>query len=100
MNANHLIYNLDYFSHVMPLLLYGDNYVPYCYYNHIMTKENQMSFYENVMITQDFVFTFTRDCQNGILFKNQEIIQSYQTIFNRYLKETQPLTKLIQYTDY
>ena len=57
-------------------------------------------FYPNVMITTRYVFTYTNDHSQGILYKLQQIVNAYKEKFDAYLKEAECFMTRDSWTNY
>ncbi|MCD7893665.1 MAG: helix-turn-helix transcriptional regulator [Erysipelotrichaceae bacterium] len=92
-------YNLDYLISIFPILSSNLQYHPY-YFRTYIPYASEYSFFSNVVITSDYVFTFTNDYQDAIIYNNQNMINIYRNMFQKYLKKSQLLINKMDYIDY
>lgn len=84
---NNEFYNLKCLNNLLPVILRNKNYHPYYYYSNVSIMNEHDVFYPNVMITAHYVFTYTNDHSQGILYKLPQIVNAYKEKFDAYLKE-------------
>lgn len=84
---NHEFYNLQCLNNLLPVILRNKNYHPYYYYSNVSIMNEHDVFYPNVMITTRYVFTYTNDHSQGILYKTPQIVNAFKEKFDAYIKE-------------
>lgn len=75
---NNEFYNLKCLNNLLPVILRNKNYHPYSYYSNVSIMNEHDIFYPNVMITTHYVFTYTNDHSQGILYKLPQIVNAYK----------------------
>ena len=84
---NNEFYNLKCLNNLLSVILRNKNYHPYYYYSNVSIMNEHDVFYPNVMITTRFVFTYTNDHSQGILYKVPQIVNAFKEKFDAYIKE-------------
>ncbi|WP_298092297.1 helix-turn-helix transcriptional regulator [uncultured Catenibacterium sp.] len=97
---NNEFYNLKCLNNLLPVILRNKNYHPYYYYSNVSIMNEHDVFYPNVMITTRYVFTYTNDHNQGILYKLPQIVNAYKEKFDAYLKETECFMTRDSWTNY
>ncbi|MCD7808381.1 MAG: helix-turn-helix transcriptional regulator, partial [Erysipelotrichaceae bacterium] len=91
-------YNLDYLISIFPVLSSNLLYHPYYYRAYPYT--NDYSLFSNMVITSDYVLTFTNDYQDALIYTNKNTMDAYTKIFQKYLKKSQLLINTMDYMEY
>ena len=97
---NNEFYNLKCLTNLLPVILRNKNYHPYYYYSNVAIMNEHDVFYPNVMITTRYVFTYTNDHSQGILYKVPQIVNAYKEKFDAYLKEEECFMTRDSWTNY
>ena len=97
---NNEFYNLKCLNNLLPVILRNKNYHPYYYYSNVSIMNEHDVFYPNVMITTRYVFTYTNDHNQGILYKLPQIVNAYKEKFDAYLKEAECFMTRNSWTNY
>lgn len=97
---NNEFYNLKCLNNLLPVILRNKNYHPYYYYSNVSIMNEHDVFYPNVMITTRYLFTYTNDHSQGILYKLQQIVNAYKEKFDAYLKEAECFMTRDSWTNY
>lgn len=97
---NNEFYNLKCLNNLLPVILRNKNYHPYYYYSNVSIMNEHDVFYPNVMITTRYVFTYTNDHNQGILYKLPQIVNAYKEKFDAYLKEAECFMTRDSWTNY
>lgn len=97
---NNEFYNLKCLNNLLPVILRNKNYHPYYYYSNVSIMNEHDVFYPNVMITAHYVFTYTNDHSQGILYKLSQIVNAYKEKFDVYLKEAECFMTRDSWTNY
>ncbi|MCD7808379.1 MAG: helix-turn-helix transcriptional regulator [Erysipelotrichaceae bacterium] len=92
-------YNLDYLISIFPIISSSLHYQPY-YYRTYIPYTNDYSFFSNVVITSDYVFTFTNNYEDALIYTNKSIKKVYEDMFKKYLDQSQLLIHSMDYIDY
>lgn len=96
---NNEFYNLKCLNNLLPVILRNKNYTPYYYYSNVSIMNEHDIFYPNVMITTHYVFTYTNDHSQGILYKLPQIVNAYKEKFDAYIKEASCFMKRESWVD-
>lgn len=97
---NNEFYNLKCLNNLLPVILRNKNYTPYYYYSNVSIMNEHNVFYPNVMITTRYVFTYTNDHSQGVLYKLPQIVNAYKEKFDAYLKEAECFMTRDSWTNY
>lgn len=97
---NNEFYNLKCLNNLLPVILRNKNYHPYYYYSNVSIMNEHDVFYPNVMITTRYLFTYTNDHSQGILYKLPQIVNAYKEKFDAYLKEAECFMTRDSWTNY
>ncbi len=92
-------YNLDYLISIFPILSSNLSYHPY-YYRTYVPYTNDYSFFSNVIITSDYVLTFSNDYQDALIYTQKNIMEVYHSMFQKYLKKSHLLINTMDYIEY
>lgn len=77
------IHNVSLIEHILNLSFCIAKYNVKVYYDDANHHVNQMSIFPNLIITDEFVISFSYDLEDGIIYHKNEITAFYQNTFNK-----------------
>lgn len=78
-----LIHNVSLIEQILNLSFCIAKYNVKVYYDDANHHVNQMSIFPNLIITDEFVISFSFDLEDGIIYHKNEITAFYQNMFNK-----------------
>lgn len=99
-NRNKHLYNLTYLSNITPFFTNNCNYTPYYYYSHIESINSFASFFSNVIITPNYIITYTVDHQYAMIYTDSNTYNGYNHLFYSYLQSSHQFVQSYDYQEY
>lgn len=97
---NHEFYNLICLNNLLPIIMFNNYYNAYYYYSNVAIINSHDLFFPNVMITTHYVFTYTNDHSQGILYKKPQIVSAYKEQFDSYQRNASLFMERVSWNDY
>lgn len=97
---DHEFYNLLCLNNLLPIIMYNNYYNAYYYYSNVSIINSHDLFFPNVMITTHYVFTYSNDHSQGILYKKPQIVSAYKEQFDSYQRNASLFMEHISWNDY
>lgn len=79
-SANH---NLKILEQILPLLVFCPGYTPVINYCTVSERENSSALLPNLLLTERYAFSFSNNCDMGILHTRNDILKLYHTAFSQ-----------------
>lgn len=97
---DHEFYNLICLNNLLPIIMFNNYYNAYYYYSNVSIINSHDLFFPNVMITTNYVFTYSNDHSQGILYKKPQIVSAYKEQFDSYQRNASLFMEHISWNDY
>ncbi len=72
--------NLEIFIEILPLLIFGRKYTPLINYSHPAVREDSLQFMTNLILTDNYAFSFNNNLDSGILHTESGILKLYKKL--------------------